>query len=124
MKETVIAYPRLKRDWTSTGGYVLRLRPPGVKGIPDFALFHEWVGTVMCEVKCQPGMNDKIGIDELQVDMLRKISKHGGLAFCLAFCLMNSQWMVFPADRVNVDTKWSYGVVPCHTGYDLLERMR
>ena len=122
VKETSIAYPRLKRDWGNIGGRALRLRPPGVKGIPDFALFQKRLGTAMCEVKCVELRNDRIGIDYNQIDMLRDIVKHGGQAFCLVLCLETKQWVVFN-DGVHVDCKWKGGGIPCKDGNDLLERM-
>lgn len=120
MKEVVVAYPRLKRDWAEVGGHALRLRPPGVRGVPDFALFHKQLGSVFTEIKSQHSSDSMIGIDADQIEMLRCIVHFGGCALCLAWCLQTRRWAIFQPSELTVRTRWNQASRFAQGGVELL----
>ena len=103
-KEVEIAYPLLTRQWARAGGESMRLRPPGVKGVPDYLLVHPLCGNVLCEIKAVESMDDDIGLAVVQAGMLDTIRKKGGRAFALALHLGTRRWAGFCAGQL--ETTW------------------
>ena len=89
------AYPRLKRDWSAVGGYILRLTNPNVKGVPDFLISHPSVGSGLAEVKCVDDPRDIIGLEHHQAKTLDEASIGGVKGRVLVFCLMRDEWGLF-----------------------------
>lgn len=89
------AYPRLKRDWSSCGGYILRLTNPNIKGVPDFLIAHPSVGSGLAEVKCVDDPRDIIGLEQHQAKTLDEASLGGARGRVLVFCLKDDKWGLF-----------------------------
>jgi len=89
------AYPRLKRDWSAVGGYILRLTNPNLKGVPDFLISHPSVGSGLAEVKCVDDPRDIIGLEEHQAKTLDEASLGGAKGRVLVYCLMKEEWGLF-----------------------------
>ena len=106
MRELEVAYPKLKRDWCAVGGVVVRLRPPGSKGIPDFVLLSRRGRPVFCEVKCVESEKDVIGLDFIQVDTLRMLYDYKGAAVVVALCLRSHAWGVYDVRNVSTTTRY------------------
>jgi hypothetical protein len=101
-RELKIAYPLLIRQWELSRGHVTRLRPPGVKGIPDFLLTCSSLGNVLCEVKCVEDGADDIGLDVMQAVTLDSIHQFGGSACVVAFDLHSKLWAGFSAGWLEI----------------------
>lgn len=86
------AYPVLKREWIARGGRLLRLRPPGVSGIPDFCLFHPDCGSVFCEIKAVENSSDRLKFEPLQLDTLEQIRQYGGQSCVLVYNTAERRW--------------------------------
>jgi hypothetical protein len=114
-KELTIAYPLLIRQWELSRGHVTRLRPPGVKGIPDFLLTCSSLGNVLCEVKCVKDGADDIGLDVMQAGTIDRIHQFGGSACVIALDLHSKLWAGFSAGgleirmRVKKQIAWNRG---------------
>ena len=94
----------------------MRLRPTGVKGIPDFLLAHPDCGVVLCEVKSVDQGLDDIGLDLIQAATLGQIIAAGGQACVLALNLNIRQWAGFPGAGLEARLRaggliWNQGVV-------------
>jgi hypothetical protein len=89
------AYPRLKREWSAGGGYILRLTNPNVKGVPDFLISHPSVGCGLAEVKCVDDPRDIIGLEEHQAKTLDEASLGGAKGRVLVYCLKEDKWALF-----------------------------
>lgn len=95
MHELKTAYPLLRKAFKEAGGKALRLRPPGVKGIPDFVLLHRTFGAVFCEVKAVEDHDDALCLSRAQVEMLRDIAGNGGNVVVASYCCCNRVWALF-----------------------------
>lgn len=113
-KELTHAYPLLKRQWEAVGGHIERLRPPGVKGVPDFLLTDHLCGNVVCEVKCVEKPNDPIKLDYLQAHFIETVYRHGGAGCVLAYNLEGKLWTGFYPDGlyacVQLNLVWREGI--------------
>lgn len=103
-REIEVAYPLLIRQWQAQGGEALRLRPPGVKGVPDFLLTHRCCGNVLCEVKAVESAEHDIGLSVMQTEMLDTNFLKGGRAFVLALHLERKTWAGFRVG--NLEYTW------------------
>jgi hypothetical protein len=95
------AYPRMRREWESIGGYVLRLSNPYIKGIPDFLLCHAMCGGGLVEVKCVDDPRDIIGLESHQAKTLDEASMCGMKCRVLVLCLSREEWGVFFAGTLQ-----------------------
>jgi hypothetical protein len=96
------AYPRLKREWAATGGWMVRLTNPQRKGVPDFLLAHPRGGrdrlsgaSALVEVKCVDDPRDIIGLDANQAKMLDEAEVGGARGRVLCLCLKHDMWGLF-----------------------------
>lgn len=89
------AYPRLKRDWGTCGGYILRLTNPNLKGVPDFLISHPSTGSGLAEIKCVDDPRDIIGLEHHQAKTLDEASMGGAKGRVLVFCLSLEKWGLF-----------------------------
>ena len=115
-KEVKVAYPSLIGHWRRRGGLSVRLRPTGVKGIPDFLLVHPVCGVVLCEIKSVSQGLDDIGLDLIQAQTLGQIIAAGGQACVLALNLNIRQWAGFSGAGLEAKLRaggltWNQGVV-------------
>lgn len=109
--EVARAYTVLRREWMAAYGHLIRLRPPGSRGIPDFCLFHKDIGAVFVEVKSVDTEIERLKFEPLQLETLQDIDLHGGLSCVLAFNTINGHWGgIIRPNRLMAKFRWK----DCH----------